>query len=128
MNEGTFPFTSTSRINGSRLSQKHRTKIKEGKIMNENNLTGLLSRRSRAGVLASGLLGARLVIIAVSACTGVGLAGPDSERRISARESEDHRLRRGHRSEDKIILGETTEIAGGMASTWARVKGFPPIE
>ncbi len=97
---------------------------RKGKIMNKNNLTGLLSRRSRAGVMASGLLGAHLALV-VWACAGVGLAAPERENRIRAGEPGDHSRddRRGHRSEDRIIFGETTEIAGGMASTWARVNG-----
>lgn len=71
--------------------------------MKTNSTTKHLPRRSQNMAAAINALGASFVIIAALACTTVCRATPGSG--------------------DKIIIGETTQIAGGTVATWARVNG-----
>ncbi|MCI0539513.1 MAG: hypothetical protein L0Z50_30245, partial [Verrucomicrobiales bacterium] len=73
------------------------------KVMITNNITNYLRRRAQAAVVATTVLSTYFVILAALACTSVCRAAPGGG--------------------DKIIIGETTQIAGGTVATWARVNG-----
>ena len=71
--------------------------------MKTNSIANHLLRRAQAVVGAIPALGACFAILAALACPNVCQAAPDGG--------------------DEIIVGETTQIAGGTVATWARVNG-----